>query len=132
VTGFGKAKRRLLKLSKASLVIMNAQGRTVYRTDIFSRGQIGKGAINPVKASWPGTVDTLDGTVSCSVVIDPEVVRRDFESTSPGEEPDLIPAEESGPRNSRSVCRFPPASKTFVIYELHVGSLGSGRPRRFE
>ena len=65
--------------------IVNAQGQTVYRTDIFSRSQIGKGAINPVKATWPGTVDTLDGTVSCSVVIDPDVVRRSFESTAPGE-----------------------------------------------
>ena len=30
--------------------------------------------------SWTGTVDTLDGTVSCSVVIDPDVVRRTFQS----------------------------------------------------
>ena len=93
--------------------IVNAQGQTVYRTDIFSRSQIGKGAINPVKATWPGTVDTLDGTVSCSVVIDPDVVRRGFESTPPGEQPDLISGRKnSGLRNLRSVCRFPPASKT--------------------
>ena len=26
-------------------------------------------------SGWPGTVETLDGTVSCSVVIDPDVVR---------------------------------------------------------
>src|SRR5215475_7457728 len=44
------------------------------------------------RPQWPGTVDTLDGTVSCSVVIDPDVVRRDFASTPPGQEPDLIPA----------------------------------------
>jgi 1,4-alpha-glucan branching enzyme len=76
--------------------IVNAQGRTVYRTDIFSRSQIGKGNINPANqgVTWPGTVDTLDGAVSCSVVIDPDVVRRDFESTPPGKKPDLIPAEE--------------------------------------
>ena len=93
--------------------IVNAQGQTVYRTDIFSRSQIGKGAINPAKAAWPGTVDTLDGTVSCSVVIDPDVVRRGFESTSPGRQPDSHPGGGIlGQRNSRSVCRFPPASKT--------------------
>ena len=34
--------------------IVNAQGQTVYRTDIFSRSQIGKGAINPAKASLAG------------------------------------------------------------------------------
>jgi 1,4-alpha-glucan branching enzyme len=55
--------------------IVNAQCQTVYRTDIFSRSQIGRGGINPSKDSWPGTVETLDGTVSCSVVIDPDVVR---------------------------------------------------------
>ena len=55
--------------------IVNAQGQTVYRTDIFSRSQIGRGAIDPASAPWPGTLDTLDGTVSCSVVIDQDVVR---------------------------------------------------------
>ena len=57
--------------------IVNADGQTVYRTDIFSRSQIGRGGIsplNPITGSWTGTVDTLDGTVSCSVVIDPDVV----------------------------------------------------------
>jgi 1,4-alpha-glucan branching enzyme len=44
--------------------LVNAEGRTVYRTDIFSRSQIGTGAINPARTPWPGTVDTLDGTVS--------------------------------------------------------------------
>ena len=58
--------------------IVNAQGQTVYRTDIFSRSQIGRGTINPAKTRWHGTVNTLDGTVSCSVVIDPDVVRRGF------------------------------------------------------
>ena len=29
--------------------IVNAQGQTVYRTDIFSRSQIGRGDINPVQ-----------------------------------------------------------------------------------
>src|SRR5207244_13119142 len=74
--------------------IVNAQGQTVYRTDIFSRSQIGRGNINPAKTAWPGTVETLDGTVSCSVVVDPDMVRRNFESTPPGKKPDLIPAEE--------------------------------------
>src|SRR5262245_59030771 len=74
--------------------ILNAQGQQVYRTDIFSRNQIGRGAINPAKSPWPGTVESLDGTVSCSMVIDPDVVRRGFESTPAGAQPDLISAEE--------------------------------------
>jgi 1,4-alpha-glucan branching enzyme len=107
--------------------IVNAQGQTVYRTDIFSRSQIGRGGINPVKATWPQTVDTLDGTVSCSVVIDPDVVRRGFESTSPGVEPDLIPAEEFWATEFTLGQPVPTRVEDLVIYELHVGSLGSGK-----
>jgi 1,4-alpha-glucan branching enzyme len=107
--------------------ILNAQGQTVYRTDIFSRSQLGKGAINPVKATWPGTVDTLDGTVSCSMVIDPDVVRRGFESTSPGEAPDLIPSEEFWATEFTRGLPVPTRIEDLVIYELHVGSLGFGK-----
>ena len=74
--------------------IVNAQGDTVYRTDIFSRSQAGRGRINPARGGWPGTAETLDGTVSCSVVIDPDVVRPSFASAPPNTVPNLIPAEE--------------------------------------
>src|SRR4029077_2620799 len=104
--------------------IVKAQGQTVYRSDIFSRSQIGKGAINPAKAAWPGTVDTLDGTVSCSVVIDPDVVRRGFESQAPGRQPTLIPAEEFWANEFTLGLLVPPRIEDLVIYELHVGSLG--------
>ncbi len=107
--------------------IVNAQGQTVYRTDIFSRSQIGKGGINPVKDDWPETVETLDGTVSCSVVIDPDVVRRHFNSTPVGEEPDLIPAEEFWATEFTSGLQVPSRLEDLVIYELHVGSLGFGK-----
>jgi 1,4-alpha-glucan branching enzyme len=107
--------------------IVNAQGQTVYRTDIFSRSQIGRGAINPLSATWPGTVDTLDGTVSCSVVIDPDVVRRSFESPPAGETGDLIPAEEFWAKEFNHDLPVPTRVEDLVIYELHVGSLGFGK-----
>ncbi len=107
--------------------IVNAQGQTVYRTDIFSRSQIGRGAINPKKASWPGTVDTLDGTVSCSVVIDPDVVRRGFASTPSQATPDLIPAEEFWATEFTPGLPIPTRLEDLIIYELHVGSLGFGK-----
>jgi 1,4-alpha-glucan branching enzyme len=72
----------------------NAQNHTVYRTDIFSRSQIGKGDKNPATTAWPGTPETLDGLVSCSLVIDPDVIRKDFSSAPPGTVPKLIPAHE--------------------------------------
>ena len=107
--------------------IQNAQGQIVYRTDIFSRSQIGKGDKNPAKSDWPGTLETLDGTVSCSVIIDPDVVRRDFESTSPGMQPDLISAEEFWATEFISGLPLPTRVEDLVIYELHVGSLGFGK-----
>jgi 1,4-alpha-glucan branching enzyme len=107
--------------------IVNAQGQTVYRTDIFSRSQIGKGTVNPATSSWPGTVDTLDGTVSCSMVTDPDVVRRGFASTRAGAQPDLIPAEEFWSTEFTSGLPVPTSLVDLVIYELHVGSLGFGK-----
>ncbi len=114
--------------------IVNAQGATVFRTDIFSRSQIGRGAMNPAKHGWPGTVDTLDGTVSCSVVIDPDVVRRGFASTPANAQPDLISAEEFWATEFTHGLPVPTQIEDLVIYELHVGSLGFGKatPRRSE
>ncbi len=107
--------------------IVNAQGRTVYRTDIFSRSQAGRGGIDPAAAAWPGTVETLDGTVSCSVVIDPDLVRRGFASTPPGMKPDLIPAAEFWAGEFTAALPVPARVEDLVIYELHIGSLGFGR-----
>jgi pullulanase/glycogen debranching enzyme len=107
--------------------IKSAQGQTVYRTDIYSRSQIGIGDKNPAKTDWPGTLKTLDGTVSCSVIIDPDVVRRDFESTPPGVQPDLISAEEFWAREFTSGLPVHTRIEDLVIYELHVGSLGFGK-----
>jgi 1,4-alpha-glucan branching enzyme len=109
--------------------IRNAQGQLTYRTDIFSRSQTGKGNIDPASGRWPGTPETLDGTVSCSIVIDPDVVRRDFQSALPGERPDLIPAEEFWAGEFTPGRSVPSRIEDLIIYELHVGSLGFGKAR---
>lgn len=106
--------------------IRNAQGRPAYRSDIFSRGQYGKGHVKPAGA-WTGTADALDGTVSCSLVIDPDVVRRGFASTPAGAAPDLIPAEEFWAGEFTTGRPVPTRLEDLVIYELHVGSLGFGK-----
>jgi 1,4-alpha-glucan branching enzyme len=109
--------------------IRNAQGQTVYRTDIFSRSQIGKGNVDPAENHWDETVVTLDGTVGCSVVIDPDVVRRGFESAPDGIQPDLIAAEKFWATEFTSGLPVPTRLEDLVIYELHIGSLGFGKDR---
>lgn len=109
--------------------ILNAQGRIVYRTDIFSRSQIGKGNIDPAGGSWNASPATLDGTVSCSLVIDPDRVRKNFRSASPGRLPVLIAAEQFWANEFSSSHPLPTQPEEFVIYELHVGSLGFGKKR---
>ncbi|HEY8034846.1 MAG TPA: alpha-amylase family glycosyl hydrolase [Methylobacter sp.] len=109
--------------------IRNAQGQIVYRTDIFSRSQIGKGDIDPAESHWDETVDTLDGTVGCSVVIDPDVVRRGFQSAPDGIQPDLITAEKFWSTEFTSGLPIPTRLEDLVIYELHIGSLGFGKDR---
>jgi 1,4-alpha-glucan branching enzyme len=100
--------------------IENAQGRTVYRTDIYSRWQIGRGNRNPARDAWNGRPQTLDGTVSCSVIIDLDVVRREFEA----EQPEPIPDDEFWASEFTSGRPVPTAFDDLIIYELHVGSLG--------
>lgn len=109
--------------------IKNAQGDIVYRTDIYSRSQTGRGRMNPALGSWPGTLETLDGNLSCSAVIDPDLVRRSFVSTPPGARPDLVSAEEFWANEFTSGQPVPTRIEDLVIYELHVGSLGFGRTR---
>lgn len=109
--------------------IVNAQGRTVYRTDIFSRFQIGFGAIDPKYNAWPGTPETLDGTKSCSVVVDPDVVAQDYE-TPAGQTTVLIPAEAFWSNEFLPGLPIPTRVEDLIIYELHVGALGFGHPEQ--
>ena len=104
--------------------IRNAQGTTVYRTDIYSRSQIGKGDTNPASSPWTGSVDTLKGEVSCSLVIDPDLVRRNFPTTPPGQKPDLISAQDFWATEFTAGQPVPTRIEDLVIYELHVLSLG--------
>jgi 1,4-alpha-glucan branching enzyme len=102
--------------------LRNAQGDTVYRTDLHSRWQIGRGSRNPAKHAWDGDPKTLDGAVSCSVVIDQDVVRREFEPTTTP--PALIPDEEFWSTEFTPGRTVPTRVQDLVIYELLIGSLG--------
>lgn len=97
-------------------------GDLVYRTDIYSRWQMGRGDVDPAGGGWNGDPRTLDGTVSCSVVIDQDVVRGEFEPTT--DPPQLIEDDEFW--RNEFTPGLPVATRIddLVIYELHVGALG--------
>lgn len=108
-------------------------GQIAYRTDLYSRCQIGSGKFDPQGGHFSGKRTELDGTKSCSVVIDPDTVAKRFkEDVWP--EHEFIPAEEFW-RNEFSPNKpLPDRVEDLVIYELHVGALGFGkeRPGNFE
>lgn len=125
--------------------IVNEGGRVVYRTDLYSRCQIGKGNINPDgkpfshrytdKNGIPfsGKYQDLDGTKSCSVVINPDTVTRHLiEPVWP--EVEFIPEVEFWSNEFSLLRPVPQRVEDLVIYELHIGSLGYGqnRPGNFE
>lgn len=106
--------------------IQNAQGVTRMRTDIHSRWQIGRGDKDPAHDAWDGSPATLDGSVSCSVVIDQDVVRKEFEPTT--NPPTQITDEEFWSGEFTSGKPVPSRLPELVIYELHIGSLGYVAP----
>jgi 1,4-alpha-glucan branching enzyme len=91
--------------------VVREDGTAVWRTDLYSRQQSGGGDTNPDGAHYDGAGADLDGTVSCSLVVDARPDPADFW------------ADEFDP--ARPVPR---RVEDLVIYELHVGALGFDDP----
>jgi 1,4-alpha-glucan branching enzyme len=109
-------------------------GTVAYRTDLYSRCQIGTGSVDPeaVGADWSGLCGDLDGSKSCSVVVDPDVVCEVFQETDRQGRP-LWPetrwvTEQDFWRDEFDPARpLPSRIEDLVIYELHVDGLGLDR-----
>lgn len=120
--------------------ITREDGTVAYRTDLYSRCQIGSGgkdpeAPRPGEAAWDGSRYDLDGTKSCSVVIDPERVARLFREVDTQGQP-VWPETQWQSEDEFWADEFDPAHplpariEDLVIYELHVDGLGAGRRPR--
>ncbi|HEY9663970.1 MAG TPA: hypothetical protein V6C65_36430, partial [Allocoleopsis sp.] len=72
--------------------VVKDDGQIAYRTDLYSRCQIGQGNINPNGQHYIGKYTELDGTKSCSVVVDPDTVMKQFQSSS-FLQPEFVPQE---------------------------------------
>lgn len=106
--------------------VTRSDGSIVYRTDLYSRCQIGFGEDRPNGELYNGRVLSLDGTVSCSVVKDPDRVCEEFEEPVYPERnwldaQDFWTQQQDGPA-------LPTRVQDLVIYELHIGALGWYRP----
>jgi 1,4-alpha-glucan branching enzyme len=97
-------------------------GAAAYRTDLYSRRQIGMGAIDPNGAPTTAPASQIDGSVSCGVVVDPDTVAASRGAAGPGVSPDSFWRDEF-----RAGFPMPTDKDDLVIYELFVGSLGFGK-----
>jgi 1,4-alpha-glucan branching enzyme len=96
-------------------------GTQAYRSDLYSRCQIGYGEERP-NGPYRGSTEGLDGTVSCSVVVDPDRVTEEYleplwPETRWVSQQEFFAGTAAVPRPSRL--------RDLVIYELHVGALGA-------
>lgn len=111
--------------------IRKDDGSVAYRTDLYSRCQIGSGRKDPENPNprfgpWNGTRQDLDGIKGCSVIIDAELVteRADDDSFPPTQwaREDEFWANEYDPLRP-----VPDRLEDLIIYEMHVGGLGASR-----
>jgi 1,4-alpha-glucan branching enzyme len=105
--------------------ITKDDGTIAYRTDLYSRCQIGRGANDPQSGQWNGTRQDLNGLVSCSVVVDPELVTRDLDEPFP--QKNWLTAAEFWQNEINPLRLLPTRIEDYVIYELHVGGLGADK-----
>ncbi|NLI76621.1 MAG: alpha-amylase, partial [Candidatus Riflebacteria bacterium] len=100
-------------------------GSVVYRTDLYSRQQIGRGDVDPHGKPYTGRSRDLDGRVGASVVVDPDQVRETLAIDEAGET--LIPAHDFWAHEFNHLKPLPSRIEDLVVYQLHVGALGFGR-----
>ncbi|MGA7428038.1 MAG: alpha-amylase family glycosyl hydrolase [Rhodoplanes sp.] len=109
--------------------IRKDDGSVAYRTDLYSRCQIGSGQKKPEnprdgEAPWNHTRQDLDGSKSCSMVIDPECVSSHIDD-------DAFPPAQSLDDTAFWATEYdrrrpvPKSLDELVIYEMHVDGLGS-------
>jgi 1,4-alpha-glucan branching enzyme len=97
-------------------------GQIGWSTDMYSLKQAGSGDFDPRGGHYDGTPDALDGTPSCSVVVDPSLV-----APYPDRDGTPVPAEDFWADERTPDRPVPNRLEDLVIYELHVGALAPDR-----
>ena len=105
--------------------VTREDGSERYRTDLYSRCQIGFGGTRP-SGEYRGLTADLDGSVSCSVVKDPDEVCQLFEEDVYPEQ-NWQTADDFWATGASPAAFLPDRVEDLVIYELHIGALGFGK-----
>ncbi len=110
-------------------------GTVAYRSDLYSRCQLGYGDFDPKGAHYEGPISQLAGTKSCSLVTDPNRVL-DFSKVTHDKNGKPIytfppnydmPQEEFWNDEFTEGNQVPQKMEDLIIYQLHTASLGFGR-----
>lgn len=101
-------------------------GSVVYRSDLYSRCQIGFGSIKPT-GRYTGRTQDLDGTVSGSVVKDPDKICQFFVEDVYPEQHWQSASEFWLSADANPLPARPNRLEDLVIYEIHIGALGFGK-----
>ena len=101
-------------------------GSIVYRSDLYSRCQIGFGTVKPA-GRYTGRTQDLDGTVSGSVVKDPDKICQFFDEEVYPEQHWQSASEFWLSADATPLPPRPNRLEDLVIYEIHIGALGFGK-----
>ncbi len=108
--------------------ITKDDGTVAYKSDLYSRCQIGSGMFDPKGQPFADLTRKLDGPVSCSALVDSDQVTAFFEDPQGRwPESDWVQAEEFWKDEKDLIGTAKPVPRRvddLVIYELHVGALG--------
>jgi len=105
--------------------VTREDGSVAYRTDLFSRHQIGSGGQDPEIDEWSGQSADLLGTRSCSMVVDPDMLTHK-KGASNSKEAQWLSEREFWANEFNPLRPLPSRMEDLVIYELHIGGLGAG------
>lgn len=114
--------------------ITKDNGTIAYRTDLYSRCQIGFGDFDPKGDHYEGPLSNLAGTKSCSLIVDPDtVIDFEKETREHNGKPTLffpntnyIPQEEFWKDEFNEGHVVPRNTEDLIIYQLHTAALGYG------
>jgi 1,4-alpha-glucan branching enzyme len=108
--------------------ITKDDGTVAYKSDLYSRCQVGSGMFDPGGQPYFGLTTKLDGPGSCSAVVDSDQVTAYFEDPKGRwPESDWVKVEEFWKDEKDLIGDVKPVPRRvddLVIYELHVGALG--------